>query len=92
MHEGKRTQSLRLIVGIVAIVAVVGAIVYGLSRSAGSGAAVDSEGHSVATGPVDTPRSSPRVGSVAPDFVLADYDGHAVQLSDFRGKAVLLNF
>lgn len=32
------------------------------------------------------------VGRVAPDFVLSDLQGKKVKLSDFRGKAVLLNF
>ncbi len=31
-------------------------------------------------------------GVVAPDFVLPDLEGKQVRLSDFRGKAVLLNF
>jgi peroxiredoxin len=31
-------------------------------------------------------------GSVAPDFQLKSLDGKQVRLSDFRGKAVLLNF
>jgi len=31
-------------------------------------------------------------GKEAPDFVLKDLDGKQVRLSDFRGKAVLLNF
>ena len=31
-------------------------------------------------------------GSVAPDFELQSLDGKPVRLSDFRGKAVLLNF
>jgi len=31
-------------------------------------------------------------GKQAPDFVLQDLDGKPVKLSDFRGKAVLLNF
>lgn len=31
-------------------------------------------------------------GSVAPDFQLKSLDGTEVRLSDFRGKAVLLNF
>lgn len=31
-------------------------------------------------------------GVAAPDFVLPDLDGRQVRLSDFKGKAVLLNF
>jgi peroxiredoxin len=31
-------------------------------------------------------------GAVAPDFALKSLDGKQVRLSDFRGKAVLLNF
>src|SRR5690242_16222960 len=31
-------------------------------------------------------------GKEAPDFVLKDLDGKKVKLSDYRGKAVLLNF
>src|SRR5207237_2073626 len=34
----------------------------------------------------------PAIGSVAPEFELASLDGKKVRLSDFRGKAVLLNF
>ena len=32
------------------------------------------------------------IGTVAPDFTLATADGKKVKLSDYRGKAVLLNF
>jgi len=32
------------------------------------------------------------VGKLAPDFELQSLDGKTVSLSDFRGKAVLLNF
>jgi len=31
-------------------------------------------------------------GQAAPDFTLQSLDGHAVHLSDYRGKGVLLNF
>jgi len=32
------------------------------------------------------------VGQIAPDFTLADLDGNEISLSDFRGKAVFINF
>jgi peroxiredoxin len=34
----------------------------------------------------------PEVGQPAPNFTLTDLDGRAVQLADFRGRPVLLNF
>src|SRR5712672_1862735 len=39
-------------------------------------------------------RSAPRIAksTVAPDFSLESLDGKTTRLSDFRGKAVLLNF
>jgi len=33
-----------------------------------------------------------KVGNTAPDFTLSDLDGNQVSLSDFRGKAVFINF
>lgn len=35
---------------------------------------------------------APKPGTMAPDFTLQSLDGKTVRLSDFRGKAVLLNF
>jgi len=35
---------------------------------------------------------APKVGRLAPDFTLLDLDGNTVALSDFRGKAVFINF
>lgn len=32
------------------------------------------------------------IGSSAPDFTLKDTDGNTVKLSDFKGRAVILNF
>jgi cytochrome c biogenesis protein CcmG/thiol:disulfide interchange protein DsbE len=54
--------------------------------------AVDANGSRVAVGPIATEGAAARVGRVAPDFVLPDYAGRAVRLSDFRGKVVFLNF
>ena len=33
-----------------------------------------------------------KIGDLAPDFTLTDKDGHAVSLSDFKGKKVVLYF
>ena len=39
------------------------------------------------------PATSPTtVGSVAPDFVVADLDGTPIRLADLRGRPVMLNF
>ena len=55
--------------------------------------AIDVDGQQVSLGPIDdNPDARPRVGSPAPNFLLADYDGNAVRLEDFRGKIVFLNF
>jgi thiol-disulfide isomerase/thioredoxin len=35
---------------------------------------------------------APKVGRLAPDFTLTDLEGNSVSLSDFRGKAVFINF
>ena len=34
----------------------------------------------------------PQKGTIAPDFTLSDLDGNLINLADFRGKTVLLNF
>jgi thiol-disulfide isomerase/thioredoxin len=54
--------------------------------------ATDADGQQVSLGPIDDKDARPRVGSPAPNFLLADYEGNAVRLSDFRGKVVFLNF
>src|SRR5690242_7724596 len=36
--------------------------------------------------------TTPRKGEPAPDFELKSLDGRTVKLSDFRGRAVVLNF
>ncbi|MBT2691032.1 TlpA family protein disulfide reductase [Bacillus sp. ISL-47] len=44
---------------------------------------------------IENPKELPvglEKGNLAPDFDLTDMEGNQVKLSDFRGKAVLLNF
>lgn len=36
--------------------------------------------------------SGPSIGKMAPDFELESLDGRKIRLSDYKGKAVLLNF
>ncbi len=35
---------------------------------------------------------APRVGYLAPDFEIKDYQGQTIKLSDYRGQPVLINF
>jgi peroxiredoxin len=42
--------------------------------------------------PVPTTPAGKLMGQPAPDFALQSLDGKTIKLSDFRGKAVLLNF
>jgi len=55
--------------------------------------AIDASGQEVTLGPIDdNPDARPRAGSPAPNFLVADYEGKAVRLEDFRVKVVFLNF
>jgi peroxiredoxin len=41
---------------------------------------------------LSSPAVAAEVGRPAPDFTLRDLDGHAVRLSDHRGKIVVLEW
>lgn len=75
-----------------ASVAVIGAAVIYFADPFSTPTATDADGSRVETGVIETEGASPRERRPAPNFVLADYEGKAVRLSDFRGKTVLLNF
>ncbi len=92
MQKPETIRRLRSIVGLVAVVAIVGVLGYVSLRKGDSSTALEADGKRIQTGRVDTPGAAPLVGKIAPDFVLAGYDGRAVRLSDYRGKTVLLNF
>ena len=72
----------RVIVGLVAVLAIVGAI-YLLDPSQQNATSIDV---AASTAP------APRVGQPAPDFELPNLDGKVVKLSDFKGQPVWINF
>ncbi len=72
--------------------AVVAAAVIYFADPFSTPTATDVDGSKVETGVIKTEGAAPRERRPAPNFVLADYEGKAVRLSDFRGKTVLLNF
>lgn len=76
---------------LVSIPVIVGLIVV-FADPFSSSTATDADGFKVETGVIKTDGAAPREGRPAPNFVLADYDGRAVRLSDFRGQTVFLNF
>jgi len=69
-------NNLVLIVVIVVVVAMVISAGHMHRKGSGSGSALQGDG----------------LGTLAPDFTLTTLDGKQVKLSDYRGKAVLLNF
>jgi thiol-disulfide isomerase/thioredoxin len=89
------SRGFRLVAGGLLVAAIFGALfVAGLLG--GSGGAGD-----IVVRPANTEIETPgsdvrevglREGQLAPDFEATDFDGNRVRLSDFRGRAVLLNF
>ncbi len=75
--EGKMKYFLPAAI-IVIIVVVILAIEFGKSRQSASAQNGEDVGISI--------------GKIAPDFELGALDGHAVKLSDYRGKNIVLNF
>jgi len=73
------------------VAVIVGAVIY-FADPFSTPTATEADGSKVETGVIKTDGASPRERRPAPNFVLADYEGRAVRLSDYRGKTVLLNF
>ncbi len=92
MQKLETMRWLRTAVGVAAVFVIVGVLGYVYLQKGDPPTALEADGTRVETGPVDTPAAAPREGSIAPDFVLAGYDGRAIRLADYRGKTVLLNF
>jgi peroxiredoxin len=76
----------RAIVGILATLVVVPLLWYAGTRPLGNA----SSGVVSLGGPAEG--AGPQAGKTAPDFKLKDPDGKTVELKQFRGKPVLLNF
>lgn len=70
----------RTLLGLAVLAGIVGGLIL-LDRGGGR----DTD-----LGPLDD--GNPRVGELAPDFELMDTEGNVVRLSDYRGRAVWLNF
>jgi peroxiredoxin len=81
--SGMRRDAIVLIVVVVAVAAMISSAVF-WSRKHGAPAAPASNSTASLQGSVQ--------GAAAPDFTLKSLDGKDVRLSDFKGKAVLLNF
>jgi peroxiredoxin len=71
-----KRNSVVLLVVLAAVIAIVVLGGHRHKRSSASGAELKGDG----------------IGATAPDFTLTTLDGRRVKLSDYRGKAVLLNF
>jgi thiol-disulfide isomerase/thioredoxin len=80
-----RAQTVWHILGIGAVIVLLGAACLPVGREGGSAASLD--------GVQPTPtRGIARIGAPAPVFELADLEGNKVKLSDLHGQMVLLNF
>ena len=75
------------IIAIAALMALVIWGIYGLNNHNQAGSTT-----SVEAGKQSDVKVGLKQGEMAPDFKLSTIDGKTVQLSDFRGKQVLLNF
>lgn len=83
------SRRLGVLLGLAAVAAVLWFLVDPLQ---GPPKAIDANGQEVTTGVLDRPGASASPGSLAPDFLLANYDQRAVRLDDFAGKVVFVNF
>lgn len=90
----RNTLVLGLVLLILAVLGWAGWANYETRKQAADRAmAVNAQGELIATSSSDLPfSSSPLIGKHAPDFTLEDLSGKKVSLSDYKGKALLINF
>lgn len=73
------------------MVVIVGVAVAGLMAAGILGRPNDVQSAELLS-PRDGEEFGTSIGDIAPDFIVSDLDGNRHQLSDYRGKPVLLNF
>ena len=89
---------LKALAGLVVIVGSAAAILFAAGVLGGQGGGTTETGieienvELVETPPVGDLDVAAREGSLAPDFVISDFDGSRHRLSDFRGTPVFVNF
>ena len=73
----------KIVISIIIILALAGFVIFRGGEKSSELKNTDSKEQKIGT----------RIGNLAPDFELIDYDGNKIKLSDFRGKnPVFLNF
>jgi peroxiredoxin len=82
-----RRQLASLLIGLLLGAAVIVIAAFGMPRSDDQRSVANSPGADLAIA-----AGLPRVGSPAPEFTLEDLSGQEVNLGDFQGEVVLLNF
>jgi len=92
IHAKRWVRKHTRLIGFLLSLPVIAGVYIFLADPFSTPTAIDADGRKVETGAIETDRAAPLEGRPAPNFVLADYDGRAVRLSDFEGKTVLLNF
>ena len=78
-----------VILGVI-VVLIVGSIIFLTRSKEESKIITTSEGEQVQTGLLSGELAEE--GKLAPDFTLVDFEGNLVKLSDFKGKAVFIDF
>lgn len=84
VHETKSFNPNLLWVGLLVIIVIIGGVFFGLNSASEDGNTASTTASDLAPAPV--------AGHPAPDFTLRNLDGQEVNLSDFRGQPVIINF
>lgn len=83
----KKSKRGLVIAAAIVLVVVAGVAIFVLGSSDGEKSADQTGGTEENSG-----KTGNRIGDMAPDFTVKDYDGNEVNLSDFRGTPVFVNF